>query len=170
MHEYQSILRLNIKWNWKNITLLAFLAIFPNIFGLFHTELFGVRIHFFQYLIFLAALIYGPIGGIISASFGSIYTAIALNNPYVIIGNIILGFFFGLFIRLKWGALKSLLTAYAIQLPWLIITDIYFANMPKSAVGAIVIALLISNIIWAFLAKATILLNNPKHNPDIERN
>jgi len=149
---YKNILNFNINWNPKTISLLAFLAIFPNILGLLHITLLGTRIHFFQYLIFIAAIIYGPIGGFISGGFGSVWTAIALNNPYIIIGNMILGGLFGLFIRLRWNVLLAVLTAYLIQLPWLIITDIYLAHMPVNIVKGIVIALLISNIFWATIA------------------
>jgi len=149
---YKNIFGFDIKWTWKTISLLAFLAIFPNILGLYHTTLFGVRIHFFQYLIFLAALIYGPTGGLISGTAGSLYTAIALNNPYIIIGNIILGTLFGLFVRLKWNLIIAVLTAYLIQLPWLWFTDIYLIGMPVNVVKGIVIALFVSNILWAAVA------------------
>ncbi len=152
MYINKNILNFNIKWTWKTITLLTFLAIFPNILGLFHTTLFGVRLHFFQYLIFLAAIIYGPAGGLISATFGSLYTAIALNNPYIIIGNIILGTLFGLFVRLKWNIIIAVLTAYLIQLPWLWITDVYFIGMPVNVVNKVVVGLFVSNIIWAIAA------------------
>jgi uncharacterized membrane protein len=155
MYIQKNILNFNIKWTWKTISLLAFLAIFPNILGLYHTTIFGIRIHFFQYLIFLAAIIYGPLGGLISGTFGSLYTAIALNNPYIIIGNILLGTLFGIFIRLKWNIIIAVLTAYLIQLPWLWLTDIYLANMPINIVKGIVIALLLSNILWAAIAGIT---------------
>ena len=100
-------------------------------------------------------MIYGPIGGLISGAIGSIYTSIALNNPYLIVGNIILGTLFGLFIRLKWNIILAALTAYIIQLPWLLYTDIYLLNMPINIVKGIVIALLISNILWAIVAGLT---------------
>ena len=153
MYKYNNIF--NIKLTWKTITLLSFLVIFTNILSLYHLTLFGVKIHFFQYLIFLAAMIYGPIGGLISGAIGSIYTSIALNNPYLIVGNIILGTLFGLFIRLKWNIILAALTAYIIQLPWLLYTDIYLLNMPINIVKGIVIALLISNILWAIVAGLT---------------
>lgn len=155
MNEYKHIFNFNIKWTWKTLTLLSFLAISPNILGLFHTTILGVRIHFFQYLIFLAALIYGPYGGLISGAFGSLYTAIALNNPYIIIGNIILGGLFGLFIRLKWNLIIAALAAYLIQMPWLWVTDIYLAHMPISVVNGIVIALFFSDLLWAAVAGLT---------------
>ena len=155
IYNYRNILNFNIKWTWKTISILAFLAIFPNVLGLFHTTIAGVRIHFFQYLIFLAALIYGPIGGIISGAFGSIFTSIALNNPYIIIGNIILGTLFGIFIRLKWNIIIAALTAYLIQMPWLYVTDVYLAHMPVNIVKGIIIALFFSNILWAAIAGLT---------------
>ena len=119
---------------------------------MFHTTIFGVRIHFFQYLIFLAAIIYGPLGGIISGAVGSVFTAFALNNPYIIIGNIILGFFVGFFIRLKWNVIVAVLVAYFIQLPWLWLTDVYLAGMSVKVVNGIVVALFISNILWGAVA------------------
>ncbi|MBS3098146.1 hypothetical protein J4209_05110 [Candidatus Woesearchaeota archaeon] len=150
--QYKNIFGFDVEWNWKTIGLLAFLAVFPNIMGLYHTTILGVRIHFFQYLIFLAAIIYGPLGGAISGLFGSFYTALALHNPYVIVGNIILGFMAGFFVRHKLNVILAVLAAYSIQLPWLWVTDIYFAGMPVKAVQGIVIALLISNVIWAIVA------------------
>ncbi len=150
--EYKNILDFNIKWTWKTISLLSFLAVFPNILGLFHTTMFGVRIHFFQYLIFLAAIIYGPIGGLISGGFGSVWTAVALDNPYIIVGNMLLGSLFGLFVRLKWNIILAVVTAYLIQLPWLWVTDIYLVNMPVNVVKGIVVALFFSDILWAVVA------------------
>lgn len=97
--EYKNIF--DVELNWKSISLFVFLAIFPNVLGLFHTTLFGVKIHFFQYLIFLAAVIYGPLGGAIAGASGSLYTAALLNNPYIIIGNIMLGSLVGLFFQKK---------------------------------------------------------------------
>jgi len=152
MYKYNNLFDFDMRWTWRAVGLLAFLAIFPNILGLYHTSIFGVRIHFFQYLIFLAALIYGPYGGLISGAFGSMYTAIALHNPYIIIGNMLLGSLFGLFVRLKWNVIMAVLTAYLIQLPWLWVTDIYLVGMPVNVVKGVVVALLVSNIIWAKVA------------------
>ncbi|MBW2974449.1 hypothetical protein KY366_01910 [Candidatus Woesearchaeota archaeon] len=152
VYAYKDIFDFNVRWTWKTITLLAFLAVFPNVLGLVHTTVFGVRVHFFQYLIFLAAIIYGPAGGMVSGAFGSVYTAAALGNPYVIIGNVILGGVFGVLIRLKWHVISAVLTAYLIQMPWLWVTDVYLAGMPVKVVNGIVIALLISDVLWAVVA------------------
>ena len=149
---YKNIFGFNIGWTWKTIVLLGFLAVLPNFLGLIHTTVFGVRIHFFQYLIFLAAAIYGPLGGAISGAFGSVYTAAALNNPYIVLGNIILGTFTGLFFRFKMHLVLAAMGAYLIQLPWLWFSDIYLAHMPVNVVRGVVVALFISNAMWATVA------------------
>ncbi|MFH1641424.1 MAG: hypothetical protein ABIC04_00835 [Nanoarchaeota archaeon] len=149
------IFKTKFNFNWKQASLLIFLLIFPNILSIYHTTIFGVRVHLFQYLIFLAALIYGPYAGAISGALGSIYSAIALHNPYIIIGNILLGFFFGYFVKLKWNILFAVITAYFIQLPWLWLTDVYLIHMPVSAVAGIIVALFVSDVILSVLAKYT---------------
>ena len=152
--EYKNIF--GFSQNWKTFAMLSFLALLPNFLGMLqYTTVFGLRIHFFQYAIFLAALLYGPVGGFVSGAIGSVYVAISLNNPYVIIGNIILGLCFGLFIRYGWHWMAAVLAAYAIQMPWLWITDVYFAKMPVLLVITVVASLLISNIIFVSLAKLT---------------
>ena len=153
--KYENIFGMEIEWDFKKIFLLASLLVFPNFLALFHFQLFGLRIHFFQYLIFLAAFIFGPVGGILSGGLGSLYTAIALNNPYIAIGNMILGGFVGLFMRYKIGVIPSVILAYAIQVPWLWVTDIYLAGMAMKYVNMIIIALLVSNIICGSVTELT---------------
>ena len=153
-YKYENIF--DIKFNWKTLSLLAFLAFFPNFLGMIHTSVLGVRIHFFQYLIFLAAIIYGPAGGMISGAFGSMYTAIVLHNPYIIVGNIILGALVGLFVKkYNFHVISAVLTAFLIQIPWLWATDIYLAGMPIKVVNGIVVALLISDLLWGTVAHLT---------------
>lgn len=140
-----------MEFNWKNFMLLAFLVVFPNILGLFHVEIAGIRVHFFQYLVFLAAMLYGPWGGVTAGAVGSVYTAIALNNPYIIIGNIILGSVVGLLYK-RMNIVRAVLFAFAIQLPWLWLTDVYLIGMTTRVVSGIVIGLLLSNTVFSFLA------------------
>lgn len=141
--------------NFRHTILFLALAVLPNFFGLlsFQTP-FGFRIHFFQYLIFLAAAIYGPIGGAATGMVGSVYTAAALNNPYVIIGNAILGFFAGLFVK-KTNVIVAAMAAYLIQLPWLWVTDVYLVGMPLPAVKLAVVSLLVSNLALSAFANLT---------------
>ena len=157
MPEYKAIFGTGVKFTYKSILLLGFLALFPNILGAIVIDTgLGFKLHLFQYLIFLAALLYGPFGGLVAGAFGSVYTAIALNNPYIVIGNMILGFFVGYFVKnRKLPVLPAVLLAYSIQLPWLWFTDIYLAAMPLNAVEMVVWALLFGNILWAILAGLT---------------
>ncbi len=152
---YKNILYFNIN-SWRSVTLLTFLAILPNFLGMINIATpFGFKLHIFQYLIFLAAIIYGPMGGLISGTFGSLFTSITLNNPYIIIGNMILGFFVGFFTRLKWNTILAVLAAFLIQLPWLYYSDIYLAHMPVNIVYSLIIALFFSNLLWAIVAHYT---------------
>ena len=98
---------------------------------------------------FLGGIIYGPVGGMVAGGVGSVWTAVGLGNPYIIVGNIILGFFVGYFVRLRWNIIMAVLVAYLIQLPWLWLTDVYLAGMPVNVVKGVVIGLFISNVIWA---------------------
>jgi len=51
--------------------------------------------------------------------------------------------------------MPSVLLAYAIQAPWLWVSDIYLAGMAMKYVNMIVIALLVSNIICGLATKLT---------------
>jgi|GEM_PF-4884292 len=80
------------RWDRKEITLLACLVVLPNLLGLLNIDTgLGFKIHVFQLGIVIAALFYGMSGGLLAGTFGSIYSAIIINNPYIIIGNAILG-------------------------------------------------------------------------------
>lgn len=151
--QYKNIFNLDIKWNYKSITLLAILIFLPNFVGMINIPTaFGFKLHLFQYLIFIAAAIYGPFGGLFAGGFGSLFTAVMLNNPYIIVGNMLLGFFVGLFLKKGINLIIAVLMAYSIQLPWLWLTDVYLASMPISIVNGVVIALFFTNIVWALLA------------------
>ncbi len=151
--QYKNIFNFDIKWTWKSISLFAFLAFFPNLVGMLNLPtVWGFKIHLFQYLIFVAAAIYGPLGGLVSGGFGSLFTAMALNNPYILIGNMLLGFLTGFFLKKGINLIIAALMAYSIQLPWLWVSDIYFAHMPISVVKGVIIALFFSNIIWGLAA------------------
>ncbi|MBN2067247.1 MAG: hypothetical protein JW744_02155 [Candidatus Diapherotrites archaeon] len=140
-----------MEFSHKSALMLAFLAVFPNVLGMIVLDTgLGFKFHLFQILIFLAAMMYGKWGGALSGAFGSVYTAIALGNPYIIIGNIMLGFFTGIFAKRAHIAL-AVLGAFAIQAPWLYYTDL-LAGMPEPAVRGVIVALLFSNIAWAFVA------------------
>lgn len=142
------------EWNYKSISVLIILAVLPNVLGLINLPtLWGFKIHLFQYAVFLAAAIYGPFGGLISGGVGSVFTSMMMKNPYIIIGNMALGFFCGLFLRKGAGMIKAVLFAYIIQMPWLWLTDVYLAGMSVNMVNGVVIALLVSDLFWAIVTK-----------------
>lgn len=139
--------------SWRNILLLGILAIFPNILGMAVLETpFGFNLHIFQILIFAAALLYGPFGGAVSGGFGSVWAAILLGNPYIVIGNIIFGAVVGYLVKNRGvNIVAAVMIAFTIQLPWLWFSDIFLAGMPVGAVNGIMWTLLISNFLMAAL-------------------
>ena len=151
--QYKNLFSFNMKWNYKTVSAFIFLIFLPNLLGMINLSTpWGFKLHFFQLAIFIAALIYGPKGGLLSGLIGSIFSAWTMHNPYIIVGNVILGFFVGFFVRLGWHTLLAVLTAYLIQLPWLIITDYYLVSLPFVFIMNLIIALAISNLVWGLLA------------------
>lgn len=155
--KYKNIYSFNVNWNYKTTSFFIFLLVLPNLLGLINLSTpFGFKIHFFQLAIFLAALTYGPKGGLLSGLVGSIYSAMLMSNPYLIVGNAILGFFVGLFARVGLNILFSVWLAFLMQLPWLIITDYFFVHLPINIILTLIITLFISNTIWAIITKYTV--------------
>mgnify|MGYP000972602845 CR=1 FL=1 len=50
----------------------------------------------------------------------------------------------------------SVLLAYMIQLPWLILTDYYLAGLSADFIARLVVVLLLGNVLWAALIQANI--------------
>ena len=148
--------RFNVDWNYRTIGLFLVLLALPNLLGMINISTpFGFTIHFFQLAIFLAAAIYGPSGGLLSGAIGSAYSAIAMSNPYIAVGNAILGFFAGLFMRYGLNLVLAVALAFTIQLPWLILTDYFLVGMPLQTIGLLVLALAVSNTVWAGITQIT---------------
>lgn len=142
--------------NFKSILFLGLLALLPNLLGVINLPTpFGFSIHTFQYAIFIAAILYGPFGGAISGGIGSLFSSFVLQNPYMAIGNMLLGFMTGYFIQREIGIVQSVLLAFAIQIPWLYVTDVFLKGMPHAQVVTLLFALFISNILWITAAKYT---------------
>lgn len=134
-----------------------FLIALPNVLGTINiTTPWGFKMHFFQIAIFLAAALYGPQGGMFSGFVGSVYSAFIMGNPWIMIGNAILGFFAGLFLRYGFHTVSAVLLAYAIQLPWLILSDYYFVHLPMPFIRVLVVALLVSDTVWAVIVHYSI--------------
>lgn len=109
------------------------------------------KLHFFPAAIFLAAVSFGPVGGLVAGVTGSLYSAVFLGNPYLLAGNAILGVMTGLFFRKTARMVPSVLLAFACQLPWLMFSDYYFMGMSVEFIAKLVVVLLIGNLFWALL-------------------
>ncbi len=149
--DYKNIFSSDLEWNYRTTGLFIILMALPNLLGMINiSTASGFKLHLFQIAIFFAAMIYGPAGGALSGFFGSVYSAFIMHNPYIIIGNVILGLFAGLFAR-KLNIIIAVMLAYLIQLPWLVLSDHYLAGLPGSFILPLVIALAVSNLLWATL-------------------
>ena len=112
------------------------------------------RLHFFQFGIFLSAFLFGPFAGAAVGALSSSYSGLfVLSNPWIIGGNAILGFF-AAYLYTRTTPFKAALGAYAIQLPYLLVTDIFFVGMPLMVVLGVVLTLFAENLLCAFMATA----------------
>jgi uncharacterized membrane protein len=109
------------------------------------------KIHFFPAAFFLAAISFGPAGGMIAGVTGSLYSAILLGNPYLIAGNALMGFLTGVFFRKTSKIIPSAMLAFACQLPWLIVSDYYFVGLPAMFIAKLAVVLFLGNLLWALL-------------------
>jgi len=125
----------------------------------------NLRIHFFQAGIFTTAFLFGPLAGALVGGLTSSYVALAImHNPWIIGGNALLGFFSAYFYT-KNHPVKAALLAYAIQLPYLIFTDIFLAHMPVYTVSGIVLILFFENLICGLIATTLTLQIKTLLNP-----
>ena len=124
--------------------------------------LFGVKVHVFQYFILLAAFNFGPLGGAAVGAASCWITAMALGNPYIIIGNALLGFVAGFMFRKTEKIALSVVIAFLCQVVWILLSDILFMNMPAGRVGMIILSLLIFDILWTACAGLTYTYFNKK--------
>ena len=120
-----------------------------NILGIFSIPLGLTSIHLMQLPIILSGLVLGSWSGGITGFIGTILMAYTLSpsNPYILLGNAILGFFTGLIYSYLKKTKKrhiipqtlSVLAAYLIQLPYLYITDVYFMPIPSQVVLTVIL-------------------------------
>ncbi|MCI0503395.1 hypothetical protein L0Y65_01640 [Candidatus Micrarchaeota archaeon] len=140
-----SYLRIGALATLTLVTFLLALAIFP---------FAGLQIHFFQIGIFLASFIFGPIvGGAVGALTSSYNALIVINNPWIIGGNFVLGVA-AAYLYTKTTPFKAALGAFAIQLPYVVLTDIFLVGMPVQVVGMIALSLFLGNILCATIASS----------------
>ncbi len=112
----------------------------------------GFAFHFFQLAVFASAFAFGPFAGAAAGAISSSYSGLfVVHNPYIILGNAILGFGAGYFAK-RLGAFRAAMAGFAIQLPYLVITDLYLVHMPFPVLQNVLIALLVTNIACALVA------------------
>lgn len=138
---------------------ITLLLIFPFVLSMINLEFAQHwKVHFFPAAIILAALIFGAAGGLLAGVAGSLYTAMLLGNPYLIVGNAILGFLTGFFYKKTNKLMLSVILAFLCQLPWLIVTDYYFMNLSVAFITKLIVVLLLADILWAAVIQ---LMNKP---------
>lgn len=131
---------------------LGLLVVIPFALSVINIQIANTwKIHFFQAAVFLAALRFGVAGGVAAGVSGSLFTAVTLGNPYLIVGNIILGGMTGIIFRKTQRLIPAVLLAYCCQLPWLIVSSYFFVGLPAPFIAGLVAILLLSNMLWASL-------------------
>jgi hypothetical protein len=112
------------------------------------------KLHLFQVGIFVSAFLFGPFAGAAVGALSGSYTGLVLlNNPWIIGGNAILGFS-AAYLYTRTTPVKAAMGAFAIQLPYLFITDVLFVGMSLAVVTMIALTLLVTNLFCAFIAAA----------------
>ena len=152
MLDKPTVIQSNAKYYRKAISIFFLLILLPLSLSLINiTFAESWKIHFFPAALILAAVIFGLPGGIIAGISGSLYTALFLGNPYVIVGNALFGAMCAL-LYIKTGKIVlSVFLAYLIQLPWLILTDYYLVNLSADFIARLVVVLLLGNLLWSTL-------------------
>jgi len=116
------------------------------------------KVHFFPAAIILAALIFGAAGGLVAGVAGSLYSALLIGNPYIIVGNALFGLLTGIFYNKTNKIILSVGLAFICELPWLIVTDYYFMRLPAEFIARLIVVLFLANILWAALIQ---IINKP---------
>jgi uncharacterized membrane protein len=122
----------------------------------------GITVHFTQLPIYLAALLAGPVAGLITGAVGALYMSFA-RIPFIIGGLGILGLVTGV-LRKRCRPFVAGMLAWVVQAPYVIVTDfVWFTVFSKmSAEGAwtlilqLMITLTIEAVISAALAEVII--------------
>jgi hypothetical protein len=151
--------------SWPDVlTSPLFMLIFlPLVLSLVHiTTPWGFHLHFFQIAILLGAYLFGPVGGGIAGAAGSFAGALMMANPYIIVGNVILGTAAGCFARQGIRPLFSIWLAFLVQLPWLIVSDYFFMGLSITFIQGLILSLFLSNTLWGMITPFTLSLFSNK--------
>jgi len=147
-----SIAMTGLKSHKRAVLAFGLLVLLPCLLSLINiTFAQSWKIHFFPAAIFLAAISFGPAGGLVTGVTGSLYSALWLGNPYLLAGNVILGWMTSVFFGKTRKIIPSVVLAFACQLPWLIVSDYYFMQMPAVFIAKLILVLFLGNLTWALL-------------------
>ncbi len=147
-----SLVATNVKPYRRAVLAFGLLVVLPCLLSLINvTFTQSWKVHFFPAAIFLAAISFGPTGGLFAGVAGSIYSAVFLGNPYLIVGNAILGLMTGVIFAKTSKIVPSVLLAFACQLPWLILSDYYLVGLSAEFIAKLVLVLFLGNLLWALL-------------------
>jgi uncharacterized membrane protein len=144
------------------IAFVAVMSAIANALGLLVVPVGFVTLHLIQLPIVFSGLAAGSLAGGLVGFFGAFVMALTLAkpNPYLIPGNAILGLVTGLvYSKIRGLSTKpifpqiiSVLLAYAVQMPYTYVTDVYSMGMPQPVVVGIVSVLLVEDLISALLS------------------
>ena len=150
--------------NARRVAFVVVMVALSNILGLppFIVSLGVMNIHFIQIPIILTGLALGAVAGGLVGLIGAMTMALTLPVPnfYILPGNAILGcvtgLLYGVLAKRKWkpiiSRIVSALGAYAVQVPYVYVTDVYLMRMPQPVVVTIVFTLLVEDLISVFLS------------------
>jgi uncharacterized membrane protein len=144
------------------VAFVAAMSALSNILGLLVVPVGFVTLHLIQLPMVFSGFAAGSLAGGLVGFFGAFVMAFTLAkpNPYLIPGNAILGFVAGLsYSKIRRLSAKpifpqivSVLLAYAIQMPYTYVTDVYLMGMPQPVVVGIISVLLVEDLISALVS------------------
>ncbi|UCE44025.1 MAG: ECF transporter S component [Candidatus Bathyarchaeota archaeon] len=155
--------RQNRRLPTKLIAYVAVISAVANVLGFFTIPIGIAEIHLMQLPIILTGLALGPWTGGLVGFTGAAAMAFRLHppNPYILLGNAILGFMTGLFYshlkKMKGRTIVpqviSVLGAYLVQLPYVYVTDVYLMPIPSHVVLTIILPkLLLEDVVGVLLS------------------
>lgn len=147
----------------KLIAFIAVMCAVANVLGFFTIPIGITEIHLMQLPIILTGMALGPCSGGLVGFIGAAVMAFRLHppNPYILLGNAILGFMTGAFYsRLRKTRVRqiipqviSVLGAYFVQFPYVYVTDVYLMFIPSHIVLMLILPkLLIEDVISVLLS------------------
>jgi len=135
---------------------MAVMCAIANVLGFLAIPIGVTSIHLMQLPIILTGLSLGPWSGALVGFVGAVVMAYELTppNPYILLGNTILGFFSGGFylqLRKMRGRpitpqVISVMGAYVVQSSYVYVTDVYLMAMPPPMVQVILLKLLLEDL------------------------